>query len=109
MVVSVCPAAIVAAPVEDVWELLAQPSRYDEWYDAHTERVVPEGPATPSQTIYASTRAFGKRWDVSFVIKKVDPDKHQIQIDTKLPFGRVAHNTIMCTPVDATSCRVQYD
>jgi len=34
MVVSVCPVANVAAPVEDVWELLAQPSNYDKWWDA---------------------------------------------------------------------------
>jgi hypothetical protein len=42
--ISACPAALVAAPVEDVWELLSQPARYDDWSDAHLERAIPEGP-----------------------------------------------------------------
>jgi uncharacterized protein YndB with AHSA1/START domain len=108
MPVSVCPAAIVAAPVEDVWELLAQPATYEEWADAHIERVVPEGPAVEGQEIHAWSRGFGKRWHVHFVIKKIDHTKHQIQFDTFLPLGIVAHNTITCTLIDAASCRVQY-
>ena len=108
MVVSVCPAANVAAPVEDVWELLAQPSIYDRWWDAHLERSVPEGPATPGQISYATTKELGKKWDVTFVVKSVNPDRHQIQLDVTLPFGIIDHATITCTPVDAVSCRVQY-
>ena len=108
MPVSVCPAAIVAAPVEDVWELLAQPSRYEEWADAHIERVEPEGPAVEGQKIYAISSAFGKRWQVHFVVKKINLARHQIQFDTLLPLGIVAHNTITCTAIDAASCRVQY-
>ena len=108
MVVSVCPAANVAAPVEDVWELLAHPSHYDTWWDAHLERSVPEGPATPGQISYATTRAFGKQWDVSFVIKSINPDRHQIQFDVTLPLGIIDHATFTCTPVDAVSCRVQF-
>jgi hypothetical protein len=65
MVVSVCPAANVAAPVEDVWELLAQPANYDRWWDAHLVRSVPEGPVTPGQINYATTKALGKQWDVT--------------------------------------------
>jgi uncharacterized protein YndB with AHSA1/START domain len=108
MVVSVCPAAIVAAPVEDVWELLTQTSKYDSWWDAHLERSEPEGPATPGQMVYATTNAFGKRWDVSFVIRSVDPAKHKIQFDVTLPLGIVDHATFVCTPVDAESCHVQF-
>ena len=108
MVVSVCPAAIVAAPVEDVWELLAQPSKYDTWWDAHFERSVPEGPATPGQISYATTRAFGKQWDVTFVVKSINPERHQVQLDATLPFGLIDHATITCTPVDSVSCRVQF-
>jgi uncharacterized protein YndB with AHSA1/START domain len=108
MVVSVCPAANVAAPVEDVWELLAQPSNYDRWWDAHLVRSVPEGPATPGQICYATTKAFGKQWDVTFVIKSIDPDRHKIQFDVTLPLGIIDHATFTCTPVDAVSCRVQF-
>lgn len=108
MVVSVCPMDTVAAPVEDVWELLAQPSKYDTWWDAHLERSEPEGPAVAGQRIYATSRAFGRQWDVTFVIKAVDPEKHRIQLDVTLPLGIIDHATITCTPIDAASCRVQY-
>ncbi len=108
MGISVCPAAVVAAPVEDVWELLSQPSRYDEWWDAHTERIVPEGPAVAGQWVHAWTTALGKRVDVSFVIERVDPGKHEIQFKVTLPFGIAEDTTIKCTPVDATTSRVQY-
>ena len=108
MVVSVCPVANVAASIEDVWELLALPSNYDRWWDAHLVRSVPEGPATPGQISYATTRGFGKQWDVSFVIKSINPDRHQIQFDVTLPLGIIDHATFTCTPVDAVSCRVQF-
>ena len=108
MVVSVCPAATVAAPIDEVWELLTQTSKYDSWWDAHLERSVPEGSATPGQMVYATTSAFGKRWDVSIVIKNVDSGKQKIQFDVTLPLGIVDHVTIVCTPVDAESSHVQY-
>jgi uncharacterized protein YndB with AHSA1/START domain len=108
MVVSVCPVANVAAPVEEIWELLAEPSNYDRWWDAHLVRSVPEGPATPGQINYATTKAFGKQWDVTLVVKSIQPASHQIQIDASLPFGVIDHATITSTPVDAVSCRVQF-
>ena len=108
MVVSVCPADIVAAPVEDVWELLNQPSRYGEWWDARIERIEPEGPAAAGQVANATSGALGRRWKVMFVIKMVNPTRHQIQFDVTLPLGITDHVTITCTPVDAGSCRVQY-
>jgi uncharacterized protein YndB with AHSA1/START domain len=108
MPVSVCPAAIVAAPVEDVWELLAQPSKYEEWADLHIERIVPEGPTVEDQTIYGTTIGFGKHWNVALHVEKINPDKHQIQFTVELPLGVEDHATITCTPVDAASCRVQF-
>lgn len=108
MSLSVCPAAIVAVPVEDVWELLAHPSRYDEWWDAHTTSIEPQGPATPGQTIYAQSRAFGREWKVVSKIEMVNPDSHQIQMRVTLPLGLVNLASVRCTPIDATSCRVQY-
>lgn len=108
MVVSVCPVANVAAPVEVVWELLAEPSNYDRWWDAHLVRSVPEGPATPGQINYATTKEFGKQWDVTFVVKSIQPARHQIHLDVTLPFGIIDHATFTCTPVDEASCRVQF-
>ena len=105
---SVCPAAVVAAPVESVWELLSEPKLYDLWWDAHTERIVPEGKASPGQVLYAKTSGLGRKWDVTLRVLKVTPEKHQIRHLVTLPLGTTNDTTITCTPIDATSCRVQY-
>ena len=108
MTFSICPMATVAAPVESVWELLAEPSLYDEWYDARTQRIAPEGKATPGQVLYAKTSALGKTWDVTLTVKAVDPGKHQLQIDVALPLGVVNHAAITATAIDATSSHIQF-
>ncbi len=108
MGVTVCPVAVVAAPVESVWELLSEPTLYDEWWDARTERIVPEGKASPGQVLNAKTSALGRKWDVTLRVEAVNPEKHQIQLHATLPLGTVNHSTIGCTAIDAASCRVQF-
>ncbi|HEY7122853.1 MAG TPA: SRPBCC family protein [Ktedonobacterales bacterium] len=108
MTVSVCPAALVAAPVETVWALLMEPERYDEWWDAHIERVTPPGPATPGQVLTAWSRALGKKWDVSLVIEMVDAERHQLRFRSNFPLGIGGLNQLNCASVDASSCRVQF-
>ena len=108
MGLTVCPAAVVAAPVESVWELLSEPTLYDTWWDAHTERIVPEGKAAPGQVLYAHTSALGRTWRVTLRVAAVNPEQHQVQLHVTLPLGIVNHATITCTALDASSCRVQY-
>jgi hypothetical protein len=55
MGLSVCPAAIVAAPVGVVWANLVQWERYFEWADVQVERREPEGPATVGAKDTSST------------------------------------------------------
>ena len=105
---TLCPAAVVAAPVESVWEMLYEPGLYDKWWDASMERIVPEGKASPGQVLYAKTWALGRKWDVTLKIEMVNPEKHQIQLHVTLPLGIINHETITCTAIDSTSCRVQY-
>ena len=105
---TLCPATVVAAPIESVWELLSEPTLYDEWWDAHMELIVPEGKISPGQVLYAKTSALGRKWDVTLRVEMVEPEKHQIQLHVTLPLGIVNHETITCTALDATSCRVQY-
>jgi Polyketide cyclase / dehydrase and lipid transport len=108
MPVSVCPAALVAAPLEDVWALLANPSSYASWWDAKTDAIVPSGPAQPGQRVYAHTYALSWRWKITTVVELVDAARHRIQLTTTLPFGIVVHNHIVCTAVDGASTRVQF-
>ncbi|HEY7356759.1 MAG TPA: SRPBCC family protein [Ktedonobacterales bacterium] len=105
---TICPVAVVAAPVESVWELLSEPTLYDEWWDARTERIVPEGKATSGQILYAKTSAMGRKWDVTLRVEMVNPERHQIELHITLPLGIVNRPTIICTPLDSASCRVQF-
>ena len=105
---TVCPAAVVAAPVENVWELLSEPTLYDLWWDATTERIVPEGKAVPGQVLYAKTSGLGRKWNVTLRVEMVNPERHQIRLHVTLPLGTINQTTITCTPLDAVSCRVQF-
>jgi hypothetical protein len=105
---SVCPATNVAAPVETLWELLSDLTQFDTWWDAHTERIVPEGKASPGQMLYATTSAFGRTWDVTLRVDAVHPEKHQIQFHISLPLGLINDNTITCAALDSTSSRMQF-
>ncbi len=108
MNLTLCPAAVVAAPVESVWELLSEPTLRDEWWDARTVRVVPEGEAAAGQTLYLTSTGLGRKWDVTIRIEVVNPERHQIRWHATLPLGTVNHQTTTCTAIDATSCRVQF-
>ena len=108
MGLTICPTAIVAAPVESVWELLSEPTLYDQWWDARMERIVPEGKASPGQMLSATTSALGRKWDVTLKVEAVNPEKHQIQLHVTLPLGIVNDATITGTAIGTASCRVQY-
>ncbi len=108
MAITACPATTVAASVEVVWELMANPTLYDLWWDARAERIEPAGPATPGQVVYATTRAFGRTWDVTLRVKVVNPEKHRVQIDAALPLGTINHATITTTPIDSVSSRLDF-
>ena len=108
MSLNVCPAALVAAPLERVWGVLMDPTHYDSWWDAHTERIEPAGPAHPGQTLYATSQGLGKRWPVTLAIEAVDEVKHQLQLRTTLPFGITMTNHISCARASETTSRVQF-
>ncbi len=107
MGLSVCPAAIVAAPVEQVWQLL-QPARLSEWADGRVEGSVPEGAPFVGQTFSVVSRSVGRDWRSDFIVEKVDATRHQLAMHVRLPFSMQLHEHVSCTPIDAISCRVQY-
>ena len=57
------------------------------WWDAETHSIIPEGPAQPGQQIVAQTVALGKRWDVHITVRAATPEKHQLELVTRLPLG----------------------
>jgi hypothetical protein len=108
MGLSVCPIAVVAAPVEVVWENLTQWERYADWADVHVERALPEGPPIVGQTISFAGKAMGRTWHFTFKVEAVDPERHRLGLHVVFPFGLQEKPNIVCDPIDATSCRVQY-
>jgi hypothetical protein len=108
MGLSVCPAAVVAAPVEVVWENLVQWERYADWADVQVERREPEGPITVGQTIYFTGKALGRTWHFIFKVEEVNPERHELGLHVLLPFGLQEKPHIACYPINATTCRVQY-
>src|ERR1017187_2903111 len=105
---SVCPVARIAAPVERVWALLADPAGYGQWRDGTIDSVEPPGAARTGQIVTISAHAFGKRWLVTGAVDGVDDERHQIGVRVTLPFGVVEHSQITCTPLDAQSCWVSF-
>ena len=110
MSISTCPIATVEAPVEQVWQLLADPYNYGLWWDAETWTwsIEPAGPAKPGQRISARTRALGKDWDVHITVASIDPHKRALDLTTQLPFGITVHNHIGCVALDDKRCRVSF-
>jgi len=108
MGLTVCPAAIVAAPVEVVWGNLVQWERYSEWADVQVERSKPEGPATIGQTIYFGGKVFGRTLHFIFKVEEVNPERHQLGLHATFPLGIQLDENLSITPIDATTCRVQY-
>jgi hypothetical protein len=108
MSLNTCPIATVDAPAERVWRLLADPVRYADWWDAETRSIVPEGPAHAGQQITAQTVALGKRWDVQISVQAVEPEKRQLDLLTRLPFGITVYNHIACATLDAQHTRVSF-
>ena len=104
MGLTVCPVAVVAAPVEVVWGNLVQWERYSEWADVQVERIEPEGPATVGQTIYFT----GMALHFIFKVEEVNPERHQLGLHVFFPLGLQEKPHISCTPIDATTCRVEY-
>lgn len=105
---SVCPVATVAAPADAVWEVLSDPRLFDQWWDARTERIVPPGKTAPGQVVYAKASGLGRQWDVTLRVEMVNPERRQLRMLVTLPLGTTNDTTLTATPIDATSCRVQF-
>ena len=105
---TVCPTAVVAAPVEVVWENLTHWERYAEWADVQVERLEPAGPPAVGQTISFTGKALGRTWHFIFKVEELNPERHQLDLLVYFPFGLQEKPHIACFPIDATTCRVQY-
>lgn len=108
MGVSVCPATVIAAPIERVWALLADPASWPAWMDAQVESARPPGAAQPGQTVQLSSRALGRTWRITIQVEAVDAAARRLQLWGRFPFGIEDRAVIVCAPAGAAATRVQY-
>ena len=104
MTVSTCPIASINAPVERVWEFLAEPANYDLWWDAKTLSIVPEGRAQVGQRVQAKAGGF----NILLMVEAVDASKHQIDFTTKFPFGITGFNHLTCIALTNSTTQVSF-
>ena len=104
MSVSTCPIATINAPIERVWEFLAEPSNYDSWWDAQTRSIVPAGRAQAGQRVHAKAGGF----DILLMVDAVDESKHKIEFTTKFPFGIMGFNHLTCTALPDSTTQVSF-
>jgi hypothetical protein len=105
---STCPIDTVDAPVERVWQLLANPSAYALWWDARTRSILPPGPAQPGQLILADTNPPVRGWQIRITVRAVNPEKHSLDLLTRLPLGITVHNHITCNSLDPLHTRLSF-
>ena len=85
MSLSVCPAAVVAAPVEMVWANLTEWERYYEWGGVRVERLGSRKGLLPSARPSTSLAINGLADD--FKVEAVDPARHQLDWHVFFPLG----------------------
>src|SRR5215469_14579690 len=95
--VSVCPSALVQAPVDRVWELVTRPEGFDLWPDAALVVAEPHGPACPGQELHLVTRALGWSFAVRISVREVDPEHRRLHFLVSLPFGIVNDEVMTLT------------
>jgi hypothetical protein len=103
-----CPTDIVNAPIDVVWGLLTEPSRWGEFYDVRILSVAPPGPAAAGQVVLAESGPRILRLRISFTFQRVDAERHELAFDVRMPFGLNVREDLDCRPVDRERCRVNY-
>jgi len=104
MTISTCPIATINAPIERVWEFLAEPANYDLWWDAKTRSIVPKGRAQVGQRVHAKAGGF----NILLTVDAVDESKHKIDFTTKFPFGITGFNHLTCTALPNSTTQVSF-
>jgi hypothetical protein len=102
-IVESCPSDVVHAPVERVWELVSDPSRF-QWLDARVCTAPGRVLRVGDRVVLAATLGLRVTWDVL----AMDP-RRSIALDIGLPFGLVNHETIVIGTIDAERCRVTFN
>jgi hypothetical protein len=102
-----CPTAIVNAPIEVVWQLLTEPSRWGEFFDVRRVTVTPPGTASVGQVVRAESGPRLLRLKISFRFLEIE-EQRRLLINVNLPLGIIVREDLNCAPFDKDQCRVNY-
>ena len=103
-----CPTAIVKAPIEVVWQLLTEPSRWDGFFDVRRVTATPPGTASVGQVVRAESGPRFLRLKLSFQFLEIEESRHRLLIDVNLPLGIAMREDLICIPLGKDQCRVNY-
>jgi len=92
--VSVCPSALVEAPVERVWQLLASPKAFDTWVNLTLVSADPEGPTRAGQRLVFAGPTFARWLRVTIDVLEVDAERWRLHLLVHVPLGLVNDETI---------------
>jgi hypothetical protein len=105
---STCPTEVVEAPVDVVWALLTDPARWGDFYDVRVTAVHPPGPAVVDQIVRAGSGPRLLHLRLTFELRRIDPERHELAFDVRLPLGIRVHEELDCRPIGPDRCRVSY-
>ena len=91
-----------------VWQLLADAREYGNWVDAHLVSIAPPGPAVPGQHILLRAPTWGRWFEVSITVERVDQNQRVIELATRFPFGLRLANRISVAAAPEGLSRVQF-
>jgi uncharacterized protein YndB with AHSA1/START domain len=109
VIVSVCPAAVVQAPVERVWDLLTRPAGFDLWVDTELESAEPDGRARAGQRMrFRAPVAAGLTLRLTIDVVDVDAELRRLRFLATLPFGIENDQTTTLSEVEPGTTLVRF-
>jgi Polyketide cyclase / dehydrase and lipid transport len=103
-----CPTGLVNAPLDAVWNLLTDPAGWTAFFDIRVTRVFPPGPAVVGQRIWGESGPRILHLVVTLEYTEIDVARRTLGLNIQLPLGITVRETLSCSVVGDTQCRVNY-
>jgi uncharacterized protein YndB with AHSA1/START domain len=99
----VCPTEVIHAPVQSVWNLVADPRRWAQWSGAKLDKG-------PERSVRAGDRVILKKrgMRIGFQVLEANPVQ-RLTLFIRLPFGIVNHEQVQLIVLSTTTCRVTFN
>jgi hypothetical protein len=84
------------------------PAGWGNFFDVRIIGVSPGGLATVGQKIHAESGPSFLHLKVEIQFVEIDPDRHTLGLNVRLPFGLSVHERVVCAALDPDHSRVNY-